>query len=244
MALPEGSKRFKCAVCGTISSVTNATTDLPAATPTVGSSNTRSAQTPVGTGTRGVSSIPLPSGWEQRVGLDGRTYFVDHNTRTSTWTDPRTLSLTPSYLPTASHSINTSNATNNMDRTRSDISTHSESAPSSVDGEGPKWNGPLGRFLGSWARRTSDNGLPSASDLEQPAWMDDAACTACTLCNAEFTVVRRKHHCRCCGAIVCRLCSPDRAAVPGVSNDARVRICASCHTHLSSDPTSSFCLAR
>ena len=74
--------------------------------------------------------------------------------------------------------------------------------------------------------------------------MDDATCTACTLCRAEFTVVRRKHHCRCCGAIICRLCSPDRAPVPGVSNDSRVRICAGCHAHLSTDPSSPFCLAR
>jgi E3 ubiquitin-protein ligase NEDD4 len=32
---------------------------------------------------------PLPSGWEQRETPDGRPYFVDHNTRTTTWVDPR-----------------------------------------------------------------------------------------------------------------------------------------------------------
>jgi tetratricopeptide (TPR) repeat protein len=32
----------------------------------------------------------LPSGWEQRVTRKGRQYFVDHNTRTTTWVDPRT----------------------------------------------------------------------------------------------------------------------------------------------------------
>ncbi|KAI9326055.1 hypothetical protein DFJ73DRAFT_767125 [Zopfochytrium polystomum] len=32
---------------------------------------------------------PLPSGWEQRFTPEGRPYFVDHNTRSTTWLDPR-----------------------------------------------------------------------------------------------------------------------------------------------------------
>lgn len=31
----------------------------------------------------------LPPGWEQRFTPEGRAYFVDHNTRTTTWVDPR-----------------------------------------------------------------------------------------------------------------------------------------------------------
>ncbi|KAJ9059430.1 E3 ubiquitin-protein ligase pub1 [Entomophthora muscae] len=31
----------------------------------------------------------LPTGWEQRYTPEGRSYFVDHNTRTTTWVDPR-----------------------------------------------------------------------------------------------------------------------------------------------------------
>ena len=30
----------------------------------------------------------LPPGWERRVDNLGRTYYVDHNTRTTTWTRP------------------------------------------------------------------------------------------------------------------------------------------------------------
>lgn len=37
--------------------------------------------------TRGLGE--LPSGWEQRFTNEGRPYFVDHNTRTTTWVDPR-----------------------------------------------------------------------------------------------------------------------------------------------------------
>ncbi|KAI0036373.1 hypothetical protein K488DRAFT_82166 [Vararia minispora EC-137] len=35
-------------------------------------------------------SGPLPSGWEVRRVRTGRVFFVDHNTRTTTWRDPRT----------------------------------------------------------------------------------------------------------------------------------------------------------
>uniref|UniRef100_A0A6I8PVP4 E3 ubiquitin-protein ligase n=1 Tax=Xenopus tropicalis TaxID=8364 RepID=A0A6I8PVP4_XENTR len=34
---------------------------------------------------------PLPSGWEQRKDPHGRTYYVDHNTRTTTWERPQPL---------------------------------------------------------------------------------------------------------------------------------------------------------
>jgi len=33
--------------------------------------------------------VPLPTGWEERRTAEGRPYFVDHHTRTTTWTDPR-----------------------------------------------------------------------------------------------------------------------------------------------------------
>jgi len=57
--------------------------------PSQGSSAAQS--TPVGAASSATSSGsgPLPSGWEQRTTAEGRPYFVDHNTRTTTWVDPR-----------------------------------------------------------------------------------------------------------------------------------------------------------
>lgn len=41
------------------------------------------------TGATTAGSGELPAGWEQRHTPEGRSYFVDHNTRTTTWVDPR-----------------------------------------------------------------------------------------------------------------------------------------------------------
>jgi E3 ubiquitin-protein ligase NEDD4 len=64
---------------------------------------TGGASTPTGTGPGNVpvgnnsvttaGSGPLPAGWEQRFTPEGRPYFVDHNTRTTTWVDPRRQQL-------------------------------------------------------------------------------------------------------------------------------------------------------
>ncbi|KAL3435257.1 E3 ubiquitin-protein ligase RSP5 [Aspergillus tetrazonus] len=41
------------------------------------------------TGATTAGTGELPPGWEQRTTPEGRPYFVDHNTRTTTWVDPR-----------------------------------------------------------------------------------------------------------------------------------------------------------
>ncbi|KAF2720742.1 HECT-domain-containing protein [Polychaeton citri CBS 116435] len=43
----------------------------------------------VATGATTAGTGELPAGWEQRHTPEGRAYFVDHNTRTTTWVDPR-----------------------------------------------------------------------------------------------------------------------------------------------------------
>ena len=36
-----------------------------------------------------IQEDPLPPGWEMRFTAEGVRYFVDHNTRTTTFQDPR-----------------------------------------------------------------------------------------------------------------------------------------------------------
>jgi 1-phosphatidylinositol-3-phosphate 5-kinase len=38
-------------------------------------------------------------------------------------------------------------------------------------------------------------------------WMPDNLCKHCYSCEAPFTLIRRKHHCRVCGMIFCNVCS-------------------------------------
>lgn len=47
----------------------------------------------------------LPSGWERRLTPEGRPYFVDHNTRTTTWVDPRRQQYIRMMGPNAANTI-------------------------------------------------------------------------------------------------------------------------------------------
>ena len=53
------------------------------------SSPASSAVSMMATGATTAGTGELPAGWEQRHTPEGRAYFVDHNTRTTTWVDPR-----------------------------------------------------------------------------------------------------------------------------------------------------------
>jgi len=61
-------------------------------------------------------------------------------------------------------------------------------------------------------------------------WMDDSEASHCLGCNAEFTFLLRKHHCRMCGRIFCHSCSDNWLKTPH-SRKLR-RVCRQC---LSSD---------
>ncbi|KAJ6559140.1 hypothetical protein DFH09DRAFT_1364911 [Mycena vulgaris] len=74
----------------------------PARVPSVG--NTPVAAAPAQAG--GYADVPLPLGWEERRTPEGRPYFVDHQTRTTTWVDPRRAGIQPSPAP-ASTTANT-----------------------------------------------------------------------------------------------------------------------------------------
>jgi hypothetical protein len=40
--------------------------------------------------------LPLPTGWEERKDEHGRTYFIDHNTQSTTWVRPLIIQAHPS----------------------------------------------------------------------------------------------------------------------------------------------------
>lgn len=82
--------------------------------------DSNSEQTPTTT-TTVQENIPegsesLPQGWSMQVAPNGRTFFIDHNSRATTWVDPRTgrASSMPnqSQLPVADRFVSSTSAYN------------------------------------------------------------------------------------------------------------------------------------
>ncbi|XP_050099741.1 rab GTPase-binding effector protein 1 isoform X2 [Anopheles aquasalis] len=67
----------------------------------------------------------------------------------------------------------------------------------------------------------------------QVRWQDDDDVDQCPNCKKEFTVTRRKQHCRHCGTIYCQPCL-SKSVVSG-PNRRPARVCDVCHTLLVQD---------
>ncbi|CAB3381466.1 Hypothetical predicted protein [Cloeon dipterum] len=61
-----------------------------------------------------------------------------------------------------------------------------------------------------------------------PPWVPDHMAPNCMTCEALFTVVRRRHHCRHCGKVVCARCSPNSVPLPRYGQMRPVRVCNRC----------------
>ncbi|XP_029627638.1 RUN and FYVE domain-containing protein 1-like isoform X1 [Salmo trutta] len=66
--------------------------------------------------------------------------------------------------------------------------------------------------------------------LKGQAWLKDDEATQCKHCQKDFSIARRKHHCRNCGDIYCNSCSTNELALP--SYPRPVRVCDICHSLL------------
>ena len=60
-----------------------------------------------------------------------------------------------------------------------------------------------------------------------PVWVRDDAVTMCMTCTTHFTTLRRRHHCRACGKIVCSNCSSYKARLE-YDNNRTNRVCMNC----------------
>ncbi|KAI8420918.1 hypothetical protein MSG28_008084 [Choristoneura fumiferana] len=72
--------------------------------------------------------------------------------------------------------------------------------------------------------------LAATASEETPNWTSDKDATMCTACAKEFTIARRKHHCRRCGHIFCGACSEKTVALAG--NTKPVRVCDACYAEV------------
>ncbi|XP_077550078.1 smad anchor for receptor activation isoform X1 [Haemaphysalis longicornis] len=81
------------------------------------------------------------------------------------------------------------------------------------------------------------NFLPPLSEEEQmlgrvkPFWIPDEEAPACMLCFGRFTVLKRRHHCRACGKVLCSSCCNQKAPLPCLEN-REGRVCLPCLTVL------------
>ncbi|CAG7821442.1 unnamed protein product [Allacma fusca] len=89
----------------------------------------------------------------------------------------------------------------------------------------------MGLILKQYDLRLDDmKEASSAKTLLEATWADDKVATHCKLCFKEFSLTRRKHHCRNCGEIFCNTCSDNVMPLP--SSAKPVRVCDTCYTLL------------
>uniref|UniRef100_A0AC34QMP6 FYVE-type domain-containing protein n=1 Tax=Panagrolaimus sp. JU765 TaxID=591449 RepID=A0AC34QMP6_9BILA len=62
----------------------------------------------------------------------------------------------------------------------------------------------------------------------KPYWIPDDDCNCCMLCSARFTVINRRHHCRCCGRVLCNSCCSIKRSLPYIEDDKKQKICEPC----------------
>ncbi|XP_065305516.2 zinc finger FYVE domain-containing protein 9 [Dermacentor albipictus] len=95
----------------------------------------------------------------------------------------------------------------------------------------------LDRLLQEEEGEGEQNFLPPLSEEEQmlgkvkPFWIPDEEAPACMLCFGRFTVLKRRHHCRACGKVLCSSCCNQKAPLPCLEN-REGRVCLPCLTIL------------
>ena len=67
----------------------------------------------------------------------------------------------------------------------------------------------------------------SFGSLVAPAWVCNSG-VCCQSCSITFSCVRRRHHCRACGRLLCNTCSLQRLPLSILGYVAPVRICDDC----------------
>ena len=62
-----------------------------------------------------------------------------------------------------------------------------------------------------------------------------------SICQAPFSLMVRRHHCRACGQVVCGQCSASKAPIK-YKNFETVRVCPKCCETLRQSMTQSICV--
>jgi len=66
-------------------------------------------------------------------------------------------------------------------------------------------------------------------DSYRPPWQPDNTCNKCNRCSVEFSLFKRRHHCRSCGKIFCSNCSSKDTKIKNLGYDEEpVKVCDGC----------------
>ncbi|XP_014469473.1 PREDICTED: uncharacterized protein LOC106741712 isoform X3 [Dinoponera quadriceps] len=126
-------------------------------------------------------------------------------------TRPQTLDIVSTHNKDDSHTLESSSATPRE-------AEHSETG------------GPADEDRGA-SSDVSDNSLMECNTVlgkQPPFWVPDSDAPCCMLCDVRFTVLKRRHHCRACGKVLCHKCCNMKYRLEyQVNIDSRV--CVLCH---------------
>eukprot|EP00729_Bicosta_minor_P029359 gene29359-12297_t len=67
--------------------------------------------------------------------------------------------------------------------------------------------------LGAWVAVATGQPGEGIEGAPRSDWVPDTMSKTCCQCNAAFGIMRRRHHCRTCGLLVCSQCTASHAAV-------------------------------
>ncbi|GMF19595.1 unnamed protein product [Phytophthora lilii] len=96
---------------------------------------------------------------------------------------------------------------------------------SSFDGEPRNFTPGSSPLLGTDKVISGGNYLNS-----QPVWERDEDAPCCKRCKKKFkTLLRNRHHCRCCGYVFCGRCTSHRMSLPDFGYYDVVRVCKVCY---------------
>jgi hypothetical protein len=66
----------------------------------------------------------------------------------------------------------------------------------------------------------------------RPVWIEDKDAITCAKCEAKFSLVTRRHHCRNCGKVFCSKCCKDKLALPHFAYYKPVLVCGECYANV------------
>jgi len=91
--------------------------------------------------------------------------------------------------------------------------------------DGEKTMEELGQQLSS--SKLQVNAMKDEASSVGSTWQSNAEAAKCKICDKDFTMARRRHHCRNCGGIFCDKCSDNKMSL--ASSAKPLRVCDNCY---------------